>query len=97
MDIYTLSPTFLADAVVEEFVSAIWTERYTSAGEVVIHMPITEYNLNLLAPGTYLGLVGSDEVMIVETQVIEDDLIKVTGRTFITFLDHRFLWAKNDD
>lgn len=97
MDLYTLSPTFLAEAVVDEFVSAIWTERYTSAGEVQISLPITQANLDLLAPGTYLGLVGTNEVMIIETQVIEDDLLKVSGRTLVTFLDHRFLWAKNPD
>jgi hypothetical protein len=97
MDLYTLSPTFLAEAVVDEFVSAIWTERYTQAGEVQISVPITQYNLDLLAPGTYLGLVGTDEVMIIETQVIEDNLLKASGRTLGTFLDHRFLWAKNPD
>lgn len=97
MDLYTLSPTFLAQAVVDEFISAIWVERYTKAGDIQLVVPITDYNLNLLAPGTFMGLRGSNEVMILETQVIEENLLKVSGRSLATFLDHRFLWAKNPD
>lgn len=97
MDLYTLSSSFLAVDYVDEFVSAIWTERYSTHGDVQIVLPATNENIDKLVPGTFLALRGSREVMICETQVIENELLTVTGRTLISFLDERFMWYKNPD
>lgn len=96
MDIFTLTDTFLANDVVDEFVSAIWTERYTSSGEVQIVLPVTSKNLSMLKEGTYLALRGSKEIMVADTQQIENRLLTVTGKTLDeAVLSQRFLWSYN--
>src|SRR5215467_14076883 len=92
MDLYTLTETFLPKANIDEFVSAIWTERYSVAGDVQLVVPATQANLDMLADGTYLALRGSDEVMILETQSIENGLMTVVGRTLVTSLNQRYAW-----
>lgn len=97
MDLYTLTDTFLANETIDEFVSAIWTERYSVAGDFQLVVPATDENVTRLAEGTYLGLRGTKEVMIVETQQIEEGLLTLTGPSLLEFLNQRFLWARNPD
>lgn len=95
MDLFTLTENFLADEMVDNYNSAIWTERYSKAGDFQIVAPATEEVVAMLAPGKFLGLRGSQEVMIIETQQIEDKLVTVIGQSLVTFLNQRFLWVKN--
>jgi hypothetical protein len=74
VDLYTLSDTFLAKDPVDQFVSAIWNERYSAAADVQLVVAATGENLSLLADGTFLGLRGSKEVMQIQTQSIEKGL-----------------------
>lgn len=95
MDLYTLNPNFLAAGYVDQFVSAIWTERYSEAGDFQLVLPATDVNRMLLTEGTFLGLRGSKDVMIIETIEIEKGLMTVTGSSLITFLNQRFAWFAN--
>ena len=97
MDLYTLTDQFLAKDVIDEFVSAIWTERYSSAGDVQLVVPATSENLLKLIPGTFLALRGTKEVMLIETQSIEDNLMTVIGSTLVSFLNQRMSWFRNSD
>ena len=90
-----LTKTSLAQESVDEFVSAIWTERYSSAGDFQLVLPATKANIEMLAPGTFLALRGTNEIMIIETHSIEDLILTVTGRTLIVFLNERIAWFKN--
>lgn len=92
-----MNENFLSDKNVDEFVSAIWTERYTSAGEMQLVMRPTPEWISALAPGTFVGLVGSKDVMIVETHSIENGLLTIAGRDLLTFLDERMVWFRNPD
>lgn len=91
MELYTLGSNFRRTDMVDEFVSAIWTERYSVAGDVVLVTDPTPENMLKLTEGTFLSLVGSDEVMILETQVVEDGLLKVSGSSLLDFLRHRII------
>ena len=95
MDLYTLNESFLAKDVVDDYVSAIWTERYFAAGDVQIVVPATESSISMLSPGTFLALRGTKEVMQLETQNIEDKLMTVVGSTLPYFLNQRYSWFKN--
>jgi len=92
MDLYTLTPNFLARDYIDEFVSAIWTERYSSAGEVQLVVPATQENIDKLADGTFLALRGSQEVMIIETQSIENGIATIVGKDLLSFLNQRWVW-----
>lgn len=95
MDLYTLSDTFLADAPVDQFVSAIWNERYSAAGDVQLVVAATAENLKLLADGTFLALRGSKEIMQIQTQSIEKGLMTVVGSSLAEFLNQRAAWFRN--
>jgi hypothetical protein len=97
MDLYTLNENFLAKDMIDQFVSAIWTERYSVAGDVQLVVPATERSITILAPGTFLSLRGSKEIMHIQTQSIENELMTVTGETLPKFLDERFVWSTNPE
>lgn len=90
MDIYTMDRNFHKDKEIDVFDSAIWTERYYGDGEVVLVVPLTKGNLQVLAPGTLIGESDSDEPMILETNSIEDKLT-VSGITLTKWLNNRFI------
>lgn len=95
MDLYTLGDTFLEKDVVDEYVSAIWTERYSAAGDVRLVVAYTPRNRAMLMEGTFLALRGTKEVMQIETVVIEDNLMTVTGTSLLEYLNERYAWFRN--
>lgn len=97
MDLYTMNENFIAMDVIDEFISAIWTERYSACGDVQLIVPPTDLLVSQLAEGTFLGLRGSKEVMQLETQSIENGLMKVVGNSLVDFLNERPAWFKNTE
>lgn len=79
--------TFNREEVIDEFISAIWTERWIEAGEVEVVMPAMHKNLKLLAPGELLGCGGSRELMLLETRSIEAGLVTAKGKTIEAYFD----------
>lgn len=95
MDLYTLSENFLAKDDVDEYVSAIWTERFWSAGDCQLVVPATKPFLDKLKEGTFLALRGSKEVMKLDTVSIEDGKATIVGSALAEFLNQRYSWWKN--
>lgn len=96
MDLYTLKNTFVPKAVVDDYNSAIWTERYYRSGDCQIVLPASSKNITDLKEGTYLALRGSKEVMEIQTTSIEDKLLTVVGKTLDEgILNRRFAWFRN--
>lgn len=97
MDLYTMNENFIPADVVDEFQSAIWTERYSSAGEVQLIVPGSSYYRDMLKEGTYLGLAGSKEVMELQTDSLEKGLLTVVGKSMVKYLDNRIHWSQTTD
>lgn len=95
MDLYTLNENFLDKDVVDEYISAIWTERFWAAGDCQLVVPATDSMLNKLKEGTFLALRGTKEVMELETASIEDGKATIVGHTLAEFLNERYSWWKN--
>lgn len=95
MDLYTLTKYFMPKDVIGEFTSAIWTERYSAAGDVEIVLASTPANIRKLTQGTRIGLRGTQEIMMVETQQIKDGLLTVKGSSLLKFLNEREGWFAN--
>lgn len=91
MDLYTLTPGFLRDDVIDEFESCIWTERYSKSGDINLIVDATSKSLQKLKEGTFIALGGSNEIMMIETQAIENGLLTVTGPSIIQFLNNRLI------
>lgn len=89
MDIYALNDQFQREEAIDEDITVIWTERFTKTGDTTLVVPPTEKMIATLTEGTFLGLDGSDEVMLIETALIEKGELKVTGNTLDLFLNNR--------
>src|SRR5580765_2597517 len=91
MEPYTLDRSFHKRDIIDNFTSIIWTERYYGDSEVELYVPTTLEMIQKLPVGTFLGLDNSDEVMILETVNIEEDKLKITGISLLSWLDNRFI------
>lgn len=91
MELFTLNRKFLKQDIIDGFHSAIWTERYYGDSDVELVVPWTSEMIKKLPVGTFLGLVGSDEIMIVETASIEEGRLKVSGISLLPWLNNRFV------
>ena len=88
---------FVAQETIDEYISAIWTERYSRAGDIAVVCGADSDLVDRLKEGTFVGLRGSNEVMQIQTQNIEKGVMRIVGVSLTQFLDERFLWAKNPD
>ena len=91
MELFTLNRGFLPQETIDEFSSVIWTERYYGDSEVELIVPATPDMIQKLPVGTFLGLVGSKEVMLLDSVDIESGALKVTGGSLLSFLNNRFI------
>ena len=101
MDIYVLDKTFKEVAVIDTFVSVIWTTRYFTHGDFELYLHADEKLLDTLQEGFYLvreqdmeasGLMRN--VMIIESREIltnaeDGDNLIVTGKCLKSILQRR--------
>lgn len=92
----TIGGGFNRQVVIDEFISAIWTERFIEAGDFELVMPAAHKNLKLLAPGNLMGCQGSRELMLIESRSIEEGLVKATGNTVEKFFNERILYQETE-
>lgn len=95
MDLYTLNENFIAKDDIDGYISAIWTERFWSAGDCQLVVPAVDATLEKLKEGTFLALRGTKEVMKLDTVSIEDGQATIVGSTLVEFLNERYSWWKN--
>lgn len=96
MELYTLNENFQRQHVIDHFSSVVWTERYGKAGDVLLAVSPTREMISRLPEGTLLQIDGSKEVMLLETSLIEDGQLKVTGNTLDQFLNERLFRGAAD-
>lgn len=94
MDWYKLDSAFAPTSLIENYSSAIWTERYSSSGDFEIITTNVPYLFPLLTLGDFVSHAKTNQVCIVENKEItqnEDGAkeLKVSGRTIDCFLEHR--------
>lgn len=95
MDLYTLDPaTFRREALIENFESAIWTDRYAQYGDLSMVVEPTINMMSRLKPGTLVGFDQSRRIMRVVSSYRSQNSdgkisLKVDGRSLETILDDR--------
>jgi len=93
MDVYVLDTSFDAVEIIDEYESFIWTERYSEYGDfTLVTQPTIKMRL-LLKTGTFLSIVESKRVMIIEDVLVESvdgkNILTVTGRSLESILEYR--------
>lgn len=91
MELFTLDRKFLRVETIDKFHSAIWTERYYGDGDVELIVPATKDKIQKLQPGTFLGLVGTNEIMFLDYQEVEKGKLIVKGESLLKWLNNRFI------
>jgi Siphovirus ReqiPepy6 Gp37-like protein len=76
---------------VDFFSSAIWTERVSGNGDCQLAVPATSDIIKLLSTGVFLGLKGSDVVMEIDDQTIQNNVMSITGTSLTQHLNDRFI------
>lgn len=99
MEIFVLNTNFESVAVVDEFESLIWTDRYDDAGDFELFMSMDKRLLEYLKQNYYLWNAESEHMMIIEqinitSDVEEGNKLIVTGRSLESILDRRIIWGQ---
>jgi Siphovirus ReqiPepy6 Gp37-like protein len=100
VELFTLDRQFTKQVIYDKFNSVIWTQRYYGDSEVELVVPTTKANTQALKTGTFLGLQGSNELMILETQELKKEgITKNSGISLLKWLNNRFVRAsaKHED
>ena len=71
-DIFIMNSHYAPSALLENYESFVWTERYDEFGDLEIKYPRGAIDASSIAPGTLIGAGFSDRIMRVER--IEDGL-----------------------
>ena len=101
MIFYVLDKEYKPFMVLEDYESAIWTERYWECGDFEITMYATDYSFMNLKTDMLVVNPESDRVMVIEKIEIETDIengnkIKLSGRSLESILDRRVVWGKKN-
>lgn len=99
MDITILDTKLQPVAVVDEYRSFIWTDRYSQCGDFELYTLARQDIFYYLQLGYYVVQPGSDHAMIIENIQITSDLedgstVRATGRSLESILDRRIVWGQ---
>lgn len=102
MVITVLDTNFNTVAVVEGYMSFIWTDRYTDVGDFELYVPASAPYLDYLRNDFYLSCTEADypsfrRLMIIEKKEYKTDLedgntVLISGRSLESILDRRIVW-----
>lgn len=104
-EVYILDSDFQTLGVIDEFISCIWTERYSKAGDFEIVCPVNDNTTALLYRSAddlvdrYAMIRDSNTYMVIEnvlltTDAEDGDKYTVTGRSIESLLDRRVIWER---
>lgn len=99
MEVYVLNTNFESVAVIDEFESLIWIDRYDEAGDFELFMAMNNDLLKYIRQDYYLENPKSEHVMVIEqlnitSDVEEGNKLIVTGRSIESILERRIIWGQ---
>lgn len=99
MDITVMDTSFADIAIIDQFESLIWTQRYQQFGDFELYLPADRGLFSILSINNYLRIPDSDCVMIIEglelqTDEENGDHLIVTGRSLESLLARRIVWPQ---
>lgn len=100
MNFYVLNEELEIIAVVDQYKSAIWTSRYSKAGDFEIYLPATPDNLSIFQKRYYVirddrpELIGIIEKIKISTSANGGDFLTISGRDGAAILWRRIIWLQ---
>lgn len=98
MDVLILDEQFNTVAVIDDYLSMIWTDRFDKAGDFELYMTMRDGLLDEIQNGFYVSIEYSDRLMIVDKTVVKTDAedgntVTFTGHSLEFLLDRRVIWG----
>lgn len=99
MDVFVMNENMETVAIIDNYVSLIWTERYSEYGDFELYTFVDPTLLHYLRKDYYLVLKESGATMIIEDIFLDTDIesglyITVTGRSLESILERRIVWGQ---
>lgn len=92
-NIYTPDWSFIA--VLKDYISIVWTDRYYEVGDFELELPLTKENLQIYSPDNYIVCNQSDKIMIIEEVITSTSgsgyRMKVKGHSAECLLKRRVI------
>ena len=94
MDLYLLDENLNPIAIIDDYVSLVWNERFRDTGEFELRLKTTKWKLSDFKPDRYLTKSDSYDTMIIESREISNDaeegsFLDVKGRSVTSLLERR--------
>lgn len=101
INIVVLNQNFEKIAIIDQYESLLWTDRFWKPGEFEIYTPVAEFALQYPVANNYLQIRNSEHTMIIEDTTIESNIetgnhIKIIGRSLESILDRRIIWNQTE-
>lgn len=99
MDVRVLDMNLAAIALIDQYESFIWTDRYYAYGDFELYIPASTELFAYIKQNYYLQIEDSDHLMIIEKIQIQSDVedgdkVIVSGRSLESILDRRIVWGQ---
>lgn len=100
MNVWVLNKKFEKVGIIENYSSLIWSDRYQSAGDIEIVLPVTSIMLKYLIKDNYIYIPDYSVCYIIETILISTDVemgpsITASGRDLKSLAERRVVWSKS--
>lgn len=97
-NVFILDRSYITKAIIDEFKSCVWTERYDSAGDFELVVPASKDVASKIQINDYVSIKESDVIMIVETVELQSDAeagdyLVYSGRSLESILARRIIWG----
>lgn len=85
--------TYVQRDIVDNYISLIWTERYSASGDFTLIAENTAKTRSILTEGLMCSIPSSNEIMLIDSYLEENGTITVTGKSLIDHLTKRMFRA----
>ena len=98
IDVFVLNQNLDPLAVIDDYKSLIWANRYAEIGDCELYLAASRANIDLLKIGYYLCRLDDDMVcrikkVEVTTDAENGDYVTITGEDTKSYLDQRIVWG----
>lgn len=98
-DLVILDTDFTPVAIVDEYESLIWTDRYNKYGDFELVLPVSAASVSFVKQDRYLYRPQSYYLMIIESVKLESDAqdgdrMIISGRSLESILERRVIWGQ---
>jgi hypothetical protein len=91
MEIYTLDRGFKRVDLIDDYESAIWTERYYGDDDFEIKVPVDSPSRSSLTLDTLIECTDSDIPMMLDTIKVEEGILTASGISVLQWMNNRFI------